>query len=138
MHTKQLAALPNAPELRFRGILKLFVAIAAFLAVLSPGDIFAQSMVKKFVIITSDACNGEFSWTSEAQAIRDLKGECAKSAARKKDAMARQLGTSYLLFQGGELDADSHMRTFKGVSKETRYKALQGRWLTSHYYYVKR
>ncbi len=138
MHTKQATVLLNAPELRSRGILNLFVAIAAFLAVLSPGDSFAQNMVKKFVIITSDACNGEFSWTSEAQAIRDLKGECAKSAARKKDAMARQLGTHISFSKEVNWMLIPHMRTFKGVSKETRYKALQGSMAYEYYYYVKR
>lgn len=138
MKTPQTSLYRHQNESFASRLVKLLVMLVTCLAVFHPGESLAQGKVRKLVIITSDICDGAFSWLSEAQARNDLKGECGKSIQRKRDALAGQLGTHLTFVREVNWMTLPHMRTFKGASNEKRYKALQGSVAYEYAYTVNR
>lgn len=116
----------------------LLLTVAGMLLVASPEPSFAQGRVKKFVTVTSEVCDGAFSWTDKASALDDLKTQCLKSTANKRNELSNQVGKAF--FWGGEVGwAESpQYTTRKGPNNETRYKAQQGSFTVRYYYYADR
>ncbi len=111
------------------------LVMLALLALPFPSTSQAQGGGKKFINITSAVCDGEHSWTSRESALADLKAQCSKSIQKKRSPSGNPTGKVLFFEANVGWSVNPIIRTSKGASNETRYRAYQGSYTVRCYYY---